>query len=120
MQPIKVAPELDAAIEAAAKQRGLRIGRDTHYDANNVVLSWWRGNHLHRLDFQPFPEGHVIVTYLVDRYPFLGRLLRGAWRTIPMFPYLGRTEHKKLGELKPPFGSRNLEAEVNEYLSKAA
>jgi hypothetical protein len=120
MQPPKVTRELDAAIEEVAKQRGLRIARDTHYDASNVEVSWWRENQLHRIDFQPYPEGHVVVTYLIDSYPFVGRVLYYAWRTLPMFPYVGQREHKHLGQLDPPFGSRDLRAEVTEYVARAA
>jgi hypothetical protein len=62
MQPVDVAPELDAAITAVAKQHGLAVAYDTHYDAFNIELRWWSGNELHRVDFQPYPEGHVVIT----------------------------------------------------------
>jgi hypothetical protein len=120
MQPVEVPPELDAVIVSAAEERSLLVARDTHYDAFNIELQWWAGNHLHRLDFQPYPEGHIVVTKLKDTFPATGRLLFWARRAIPMFPYLAKSESKPLGTLKPPFTRQALQEAVDGFLSKAA
>ena len=118
MQPTFPSTVADA-IRAVARERSLAVAADTHYDAENMEVYWWNGQRLHRVDFQPMPEGHVVVTSLVDTYPFLGRTLRWAWRSIPMFPYLAKTKHHALGTLQPPFAPP-LEAKIHEYLGKAA
>ncbi|WMJ08471.1 hypothetical protein [Nitrosomonas sp. sh817] len=121
MQPVEVPPDLNAVIVAAAAQRrNLFIARDTHYDAFNIELRWWIGNHLHRLDFQPFPEGQVVVKKLIDIFPVAGRLLYWARNAIPMFPYLAKTESTDLGTLTPPFTKLELEEAVDGFLARAA
>lgn len=120
MQPVEVPPALDAAIVAAAERRGFAVARDTHYDAFNIELQWWVGNHLHRLAFQPFPEGHVVVAKLTDTFPVAGRLLCWARRAIPMFPYLAKTECTDVGTLKPPFKKQELQGAVDGFVDAAA
>lgn len=120
MQLIEVPPELNAVIISAAQMRSLIVARDTHYDAFNIELRWWAGNDLHRLDFQPLPEGHIVVTKLKDTFPAAGRLLWWARRIIPMFPYWAKTEFVALGTLKPPFTKQGLQKSVDEFLAKAA
>lgn len=112
--------ELAEAIRSVANERRLTVARDTHYDADNMVLQWWSsGRELHRLDFQPMPEGHVLVTSMRDIYPFLGRILRWAWSTIPLFPYAAKTHQRSLGTLEPPFSTDMLRSKVSGFLGRA-
>jgi hypothetical protein len=120
MQPVEVPPELDAVVIATAKKRSLAVARDTHYDAFNIELRWWAGNHLHRLDFQPFPDGHIMVTKLNDTFRVAGRLLWWVRRVIPLFPYLAKTEFEALGTLNPPFTKQELQDAVDGFLAKDA
>ena len=120
MQPVEVAPELEAAILAFARERKLAVAHGTHYDAFNVELLWWIGSRLHRLDFQPYPDGHVEVAAIRDSFPLAGRLLWWAARAVPMFPYLASTKTIPLGTLHPPFTSENLRTEIDGYFAKAA
>ena len=120
MQPVEIAPELEAVVVAVATERGCRVARDTHYDAFNIELQWWSGNCLHRIDFQPYPEAHVVVTALADTFPVMGKLLCVLRKVVPMFPYLAKTESTALGTLHPPFNSEHLRKEIEGYVCKAA
>lgn len=119
MKPVNIAPELDAAVGKVAHKHGLSVSRDTHYDAFNIELQWWSGNQKHRIDFQPYPEGHVIVTKLVDEYAVFGRFLCWAQNVIPFFPFLAKTRSVSLGILNPPFDVDSLESQVTDYLARA-
>ena len=112
--------ELSAAIVSVATERSFLVASDTHYDAGNMEIQWWSNNDLHRLDFQPTPEGHVLVTALIDTYPFSGRALHLAWRAIPLFPNVAQTKHRVLDKLERPFLTEQLRVKIEEYLTDAA
>ena len=120
MHPAEIAPTLEAAILHFARERKLTVAYDTHYDAFNVEILWWIGSRLYRLDFQPYPDGHVEVAAIRDSFPLAGRLLWWAARVIPMFPYLASTKRILLGTLHPPFTAETLRTEIGEYFAKAA
>ena len=120
MQPVEIAPALEAAILAFAHERKLAVAHDTHYDAFNIELHWWTGNLLHRLDFQPYPDGHVEVAVIRDSFPIAGRLFWWASRVLPMFPYFASTQRTLLGTLNPPFTTESLQTEIGGYFAKAA
>lgn len=96
------APTLKDLLTKLAKERGLRLVFDTHYDAGNFEVVWWRGSARHAIDVQPYPDGRVAVTALQTTYPAFPRLLAWARRSIPMFPELGRTQRKHLGSIECP------------------
>jgi hypothetical protein len=120
MQPVEIAPPLERVILALARERQLGVARDTHYDAFNIELLWWIGNRLHRLDFRPYPDGHVEVAAIHDSFPPAGRLFWWLARVVPMFPYLASTKRIPLGTLRPPFSSQTLPTEIDEFFAKAA
>jgi len=94
--------KLEQILKAQAGRFGLRLAHDTHYDAENWELSWWQGNVLHRLDFQPMDSGEIQVHHHRDKFPGLPRLLRWAHNAIPMFPYLAKMEWSKVAVLQSP------------------
>jgi hypothetical protein len=65
---------------------------DTHYDAENWVVSWWRGRRLHRLDFQPVPEGGLVITHYEDQIAWLPGLIAKLLDAIGLFGELARTD----------------------------
>ena len=85
-------PQLGTLLRAEASRTGVHLAFDTHYDAQNWQLSWWRGATLHRLDFQPLEHGRLSITHYRDHFRFLPRLLRWAHDAIPFFPYMARIE----------------------------
>ena len=93
---IKTSTELGTLLKSEAARLGLAISHDTHYDARNWQLSWWRGKTLHRLDFQPLKESELAVTHYKDHFKLFPRLLRWAHDAIPLFPYLARIEWSRL------------------------
>ena len=95
--------QLGEFLEQQAALRGWKVGFDTHYDAQNWQLSWWRGHILHRLDFQPLPGNIVTVTHYTDSFKILPRFLCWAHNVIPLLPYLAHIEFKPLGNLQFPF-----------------
>lgn len=85
-------PQLGLFLQAEADRTGAHLAVDTHYDARNWQLSWWRGSIFHRLDFQPLEDGRLSVTHCRDQFRLLPRLLRWAYHVIPFFPYMARIE----------------------------
>ncbi|HSF31440.1 MAG TPA: hypothetical protein VLK82_13340 [Candidatus Tectomicrobia bacterium] len=111
---------LAAAIERIGEERGLRVGYDTHYDAGNYEISWWRRGVLYRLDFQPRSATCIQVALYGEHFPTLPRLLRWAWRNIPMFPYLARVEAEDLGWLSAGEATTWYSERVKYFLNTAA
>jgi hypothetical protein len=77
----------------------LRVGYDTHYDAGNYEISWRSGRVLYGLDFQLRSVTCIRVALYREHFPMLPRLLRWAWRNIPMYPFFARVEAQDLGRL---------------------
>jgi hypothetical protein len=73
---------IDTLFREIAATNRVRLGYDTHYDANNYVFSWWKGKDYHRLDFQPIADS-LAVTHLTDRYSFLPHICHWLYSTIP-------------------------------------
>jgi hypothetical protein len=94
------------AVEAAG--RGLTLAHDTHYDANNLELSWWQERICHRIDFQPMLSGEVAVTHYRDQYPFLPKLLRWLRNYVPLFPSVARVEWESVGSVSAPFEAASI------------
>jgi hypothetical protein len=116
-----VLPNTDALAQAAsavAREHHVRLAHDTHYDARNWELSWWRGRTLHRVDIQPMHDRDTKVTYYQDRFPILPRLLRWAHREIPMFPYLAAITWRSLGDLRRGLTSDEYKAQLQTRLQE--
>jgi hypothetical protein len=120
MRHPNVPTELAEAVEAIARDSGLTVAYDTHYDAGNVALSWWTGKKLNRLDFQPLHDAEIQVTFLTDAYPVLPRLLRWARRSIPLFPHIAKTEYRVLGNLSRDERRNKYATQIRDFLARAA
>jgi hypothetical protein len=108
---MQIDPSLKELISAVALERQVSLAHDTHYDADNWELFWWSESVRLSVDVQPYPDGRLEVSYVRTGYPFLPRLLAWAWRSIPMFPNLGRSQREFLGCLpwpSPPAKLRDL------------
>lgn len=99
---------LASLLAAEAAGRGLTLAQDTHYDANNLELSWWQGRIYHRIDFQPMLSGDVTVTHYRDQYPFLPKLLRWLRKYVPLFPSVARVEWESVGSVSAPFEAASI------------
>ncbi len=95
-------PELHQLVTLFARQHGLRVVYDTHYDAFNWEIRWWVDGVLNAVDIQPYPEGWIDVSRLRTRFPMLPRLLAWAQRVVPMFPQWDRTTREPLARLAWP------------------
>ena len=84
---------LGCELRSLALASGVQLAHDTHYDAKNWELSWWRGSTLTRLDFQPLSSSQVVVVRHDDYFPLLPRFSRWAHNAIPLFPNLARSRH---------------------------
>jgi hypothetical protein len=100
--------QLGDFLKTEASRLGLRLSFDTHYDARNWALSWWRGRTLHRLDFQPMGNGVLSITHYRDQFRFLPRLLRWAHNAIPLFPYFAHTESDNHATEQLPFNKQSI------------
>ena len=100
---------------AQANRRGLRLAHDTHFDAGNWELRWWKGKALHRLDFHPLHNGTLAITHYTDHFTFFPRITRWAHDQIPMFPYPAHIEWERVGTLQFPLAERD----VSKYLDRS-
>ena len=102
------------ALEELATQRGLKLRKETHYDAANRELHWFESNRLHRLDFNLDREKPLItVTHYVDEFPKLLPKAFLIWchNFIPLFPYCAKIKWQRLTEL-------SLDLSLDEYKQK--
>jgi hypothetical protein len=95
-------------LEAQARTLGAHVAFDTHHNARNWEFSCWRGNTLHRVDFQPLENGAVSITRYRDHFRALSRLLRWAHNVVPMFPYLARIERTHVASLPFPLSENDV------------
>ncbi len=84
--------QLGAFLREEALRCGAHLAFNSHYDAQNWQLSWWRGATFHRLDFQPLDDRELSVTHYSDHFRFFPRVFRWAHQVIPLFPYLAQIE----------------------------
>lgn len=103
-------------LAAIASQRRLRLAYDTHYDADNLVLSWWQGNTRHCLDFQPLHAQPLQVTHYREIYPFLPKVLYWAHNSIPMFPMICAMQWQVLGHLSAPYAKTQVDTLISGLL----
>lgn len=109
---IENSQQLGSYLQSKAAESGTRLAFDTHYDARNWELSWWRGKVLHRLDFQPLETTQVAVTHHEDRFRLLPRFFRWAHNNIPLFPYLANREWRRLTTESFPVAENRIDALV--------
>ena len=113
--------DIEDVIRRVAEERGLRVGLDTHYDAMNCEVSWWRGRTLHRVDFQPTGQDSLHVTLYRDVFPntpWLPPRLR-VWAhnlLLPGVPCAAKIEWSSLGDF--PYRDATI-GWVRETLDKA-
>ena len=100
--------ELESSLKSASERLGVQCHFDTHFEAQNWELSWWKAGLLHRLDFQPGSMGGVSVTHYQDKFPILPRLLHWARSSVPYFPYLARTERMSSSSIALPIEEREV------------
>lgn len=82
-----------------AEVHGMRFGYNTHYEAYNYQLDWWKGRNHHRLDFQPINEV-LIVTHLTDSYKFLPYVCYWLYKSIPeIFRFAPSVQAIQLGSI---------------------
>jgi len=115
---IENSKQLGSFLKSKAGSPGVRLAFDTHYDARNWELSWWRGKVLHRLDFQPLEATQVAVTLNKDQFRLLPKFLRWAHDAIPLFPYLASNEWNRLTTESFPIDEARLDALVTTALEK--
>ena len=89
-------------ITAIAREHGLLVACDTHYDASNFELFWWQGVVRHSVDVQPYPDGRLTVTAIQTAYPAFPRFWAWAKRSIPLFPAPWHIRRQPLGALSWP------------------
>lgn len=119
MPQFDIAPELASAVLGVAYERGLRVSRDTHFDARNLEVSWWHGNTRHAIDFQPDSKGHIVVLCRVQRFGRFGRLQSALRRAVPMFPHLAQDETIQVDVLWPPLDTGKLPEVIRSYVRDA-
>lgn len=107
---------LGSFLKSVAATSDMRLAFDTHYDARNWELSWWRGKVLHRMDFQPQESPQVAVTHFKDQFRLLPRFLRWAHNSIPLFPYLAQTPWNKLTTERLPIDKSRIKALIGSIL----
>lgn len=90
--------EIDKAINTIAKERKMRMSKDTHSDTSNRVFGWLEQNAQKRIDLTYNGE-YVDVTYYKDTFSCCPRLLIWCHNNIPLFPYIADTEWETIDKL---------------------
>lgn len=109
--------QLGDYLKSEATQRGLRLRFDTHYDAQNWVLSWWHGSTLHHLDFQPLENEQFSITHYQDNFKYFPRFMYWAHRVIPMFPNLAKIEWKNIALEHFPLQEQQVATYISDSLN---
>ena len=104
--------QLGEFLRAEAQHRGLMLAFDTHYDAQNWVLSWWNGRRLHRLDFQPMAEHGLAITHYVDHIPWAPRAVAKLLDALGPFSELARTEWTALEKGNFPIEEQRVQSHI--------
>ena len=112
---IRDSTQLGDFLKKESSRLGLHLAHDTHYDAMNWQLSWWRKSVLHRLDFQPLEKDTVAITHYRDSFRYLPRLCRWLHNNVPMFPYLAHINWNRLSTDSFPLKEEN----VSSYIDRA-
>ncbi len=105
---LKDSAQLGDFLKSEARRRGMELAFDTHFEAQNIQVSWWHARTLHRLDFQPLGQGKLSVTYCQDHFRLLPRFLRWAHTAVPGFPYFARVEYRPLLSAAFPLQERDI------------
>lgn len=86
----------NALVEIAIEYR-LKFEKETHFEARNRELWWFRKSTLYRLNFEFIhDEPSILVFYYVDRFPIFPKLLAWCHDFIPMFPYYAKITWQQL------------------------
>ncbi len=110
---LKDSAQLGDFLKSEAQRRGAELAFDTHFEARNFEVCWWRARTLHRLDFQPLGEGRLSATHYQDHFRVLSRFLRWAHSSLPGFPYLARIEYTPLLSTQFPLEERDVSALID-------
>lgn len=114
MQP-SISVELKEAVLSLAKEHGLLVSHDTHYDANNLEVSWWEDRVFHRLDFQPVSEQQIQINSIKESYPIFPRLLCWVRRHIPMFQFCATQESINIGQINQALSGDDYARQIHNY-----
>jgi hypothetical protein len=109
---IENSQQLGEFLQAEARRRGLGLASDTHYDAQNWTLSWWKGRHRHRLDFQPMAEQGVNIVHYQDHIPWIPRTMAKLLNMVGLFSELARTEWTLLEKGRFPIEAERVQSLV--------
>jgi hypothetical protein len=101
---------LGELLHAEARRRGLRLAFDTHYDAQNWTLSWWKGRHRHRLDFQPMAEQGLDIVHYQEHIPWVPRTMAKLLDVVGPFSELARTEWTLLEKGRFPIEAERVQS----------
>ena len=110
---IEDSQQLGTFLKAEASRVGAHVSFDTHYDAQNWQLLWWRGPTLHRLDFQPLEKRELSITHYRDHFRFLPHFFRWAHQNLPLFPYVAQIELSSLEKTSFPLQESQIAAFVS-------
>ena len=104
-----------------SKELNLRLGYDTHYDAQNCVYSRVNGLKKIRIDFQPMDNARYVVTKNIDTYKFAPGLIDFLYRFVPMFPapLFVKVSHTSLGQVSGNQSPGEFKNNVKQILEQA-
>lgn len=102
-----------------ARESGVTMHHDTHYDALNFEFSRIAGNTILRLDFQPTENSSFIVTKYTDHFPIFPRLFRFLHNTVPFFPYLAEIRQEQVAEITADKEDSALKEEIVTLVQEA-
>ena len=105
--------------EAVSEELGIKLSRDTHYDALNYEYSVVTGRKVHRVDFQPTEQGHYQITKLVESYPFWPRLFLLLRNVVPLFPQVANIQRQPLSTVPLSLSTQELGKQIKSVLTSA-
>jgi len=110
----------DNALIEIAIEYGMRLDKETHFEALNREVVWFDHNILYRLDFNYDYELTLIkCTAYVDTFPqMFPRLLRWLHLYVPGFPYKAKSSWFTIGTISLEFTKIQYKDILRSFISR--
>ena len=109
--------QFDEALKEISLSYKMKLKEDTHFEAVNRELQWFRKNSEFRLDFTVLKDS-IVATYYVTTYPIFAKLLILFDRIIPLFPKYAKINWYKLPSVPLEMTQAEFKKMIVTYIDK--